>query len=28
MIATIIGGTGMTGSFLVRQLLADPVIRK
>ena len=26
MIATIIGGTGMTGSFLVRQLLADPVI--
>jgi len=28
MIATIIGGTGLTGSFLVRQLLADPAISK
>lgn len=26
MIATVIGGTGLTGSFLVRQLLADSVI--
>jgi uncharacterized protein YbjT (DUF2867 family) len=28
MIATLIGGTGLTGSFLVRQLLADPSISK
>jgi uncharacterized protein YbjT (DUF2867 family) len=28
MIATVIGGTGLTGSFLVRQLLADPAIEK
>jgi uncharacterized protein YbjT (DUF2867 family) len=28
MIATLIGGTGLTGSFLVRQLLADPAITK
>jgi uncharacterized protein YbjT (DUF2867 family) len=28
MIATLIGGTGLTGSFLVRQLLADPAIDK
>jgi uncharacterized protein YbjT (DUF2867 family) len=28
MIATLIGGTGLTGSFLVRQLLADPAIEK
>jgi uncharacterized protein YbjT (DUF2867 family) len=28
MIATLIGGTGLTGSFLVRQLLADSVITK
>jgi uncharacterized protein YbjT (DUF2867 family) len=28
MIATIIGGTGLTGSFLVRQLLADSAITK
>jgi hypothetical protein len=28
MIATLIGGTGLTGSFLVRQLLADPAIMK
>lgn len=28
MIATIIGSTGLTGSFLVRQLLADPAITK
>jgi uncharacterized protein YbjT (DUF2867 family) len=28
MIATIIGGTGLTGSFLVRQLLADPAVEK
>jgi uncharacterized protein YbjT (DUF2867 family) len=26
VIATLIGGTGLTGSFLVRQLLADPAI--
>lgn len=26
MIATLIGGTGLTGSFLVQQLLADPAI--
>jgi len=26
MIATLIGGTGLTGSFLVRQLLADSAI--
>jgi uncharacterized protein YbjT (DUF2867 family) len=26
MIAALIGGTGLTGSFLVRQLLADPAI--
>jgi uncharacterized protein YbjT (DUF2867 family) len=28
MIATLIGGTGLTGSFLVRRLLADPAITK
>ncbi len=28
MIATLIGGTGLTGSSLVRQLLADPTITK
>jgi uncharacterized protein YbjT (DUF2867 family) len=28
MIATLIGGTGLTGSFLVRQLLDDPAITK
>lgn len=28
MIATLIGGTGLTGSFLARQLLADPDITK
>jgi len=28
MIATLIGGTGLTGSSLVRQLLADPAIKK
>jgi uncharacterized protein YbjT (DUF2867 family) len=28
MIATVIGGTGLTGSFLVRQLLADSAITK
>ena len=28
MIATIIGSTGLTGSFLVRQLIADPAITK
>jgi uncharacterized protein YbjT (DUF2867 family) len=28
MIATLIGGTGLTGSFLVQQLLADPAIEK
>ncbi|MGB8542336.1 MAG: NAD(P)H-binding protein [Candidatus Acidiferrales bacterium] len=28
MIATIIGGTGLTGSFLVRKLLADSAITK
>ena len=28
MIATLIGGSGLTGSFLVRQLLADPTITK
>jgi uncharacterized protein YbjT (DUF2867 family) len=28
MIATLIGGTGLTGSFLIRQLLADPAITK
>ena len=28
MIATLIGGTGLTGSLLVRQLLADPAITK
>lgn len=28
MIATIIGSTGLTGSILVRQLLADPAITK
>ena len=28
MIATLIGGTGLTGSFLVRHLLADPPITK
>ncbi len=28
MIATLIGGTGLTGSSLVRQLLADPAITK
>src|ERR1700692_1278898 len=28
MIATLIGGTGLTGSFLVRHLLADPAITK
>jgi uncharacterized protein YbjT (DUF2867 family) len=28
VIATIIGGTGLTGSFLVRELLADPAITK
>jgi len=27
VIATLIGGTGLTGSFLVRQLLADPAIK-
>lgn len=27
MIAILIGGTGLTGSFLVRQLLADPAIK-
>src|ERR1035438_6925262 len=28
MIATLIGGTGLTGSFLLRQLLADSAITK
>src|ERR1700728_5128832 len=28
MIATIIGSTGLTGSFLVRKLLADPAVTK
>src|SRR5229473_7779447 len=28
MIATLIGSTGLTGSFLVRQLLADSAITK
>jgi uncharacterized protein YbjT (DUF2867 family) len=28
MIATLIGGTGLTGSFLVRHLLGDPAITK
>jgi uncharacterized protein YbjT (DUF2867 family) len=28
MIATLIGGTGLTGSFLVRHLLDDPAIMK
>jgi uncharacterized protein YbjT (DUF2867 family) len=28
MMATLIGGTGLTGSFLVRQLLADPAIER
>jgi hypothetical protein len=28
MIATLMGSTGLTGSFLVRQLLADPAIAK
>ncbi|MCU1295042.1 MAG: nucleoside-diphosphate sugar epimerase [Bryobacterales bacterium] len=28
MIATLIGGTGLTGSFLLRQLLADSVITR
>jgi len=28
LIATLIGGTGLTGSFLVRQLLADSAITK
>jgi N-acetyl-gamma-glutamylphosphate reductase len=28
MIATLIGSTGLTGSFLVQQLLADPAIEK
>lgn len=28
MIATLIGGTGLTGSFLARALLADPAITK
>lgn len=28
MTATLIGGTGLTGSFLIRQLLADPAITK
>src|ERR1700736_5302243 len=28
MMATLIGGTGLTGSFLVRDLLADPAITK
>jgi uncharacterized protein YbjT (DUF2867 family) len=28
MIATLIGSTGLTGSFLVRHLLADPTITK
>jgi uncharacterized protein YbjT (DUF2867 family) len=28
MIATLIGGTGLTGAFLVQQLLADPTITK
>lgn len=28
MIATLIGGTGLTGSFLAQQLLADPAIEK
>ena len=28
MIATLIGSTGLTGSFLVRHLLADPAITK
>src|SRR3984893_11032129 len=28
MIATLIGGTGLTGSFLVRDLLADPAMTK
>src|ERR1017187_5583009 len=28
MIATLIGGTGLTGSSLVRQFLADPAITK
>ena len=26
MIATVVGGTGLTGSFLVRKLLSDPAI--
>ncbi len=28
MVATLIGGTGLTGSFVVRRLLADPVMTK
>src|ERR1700688_3853695 len=28
MIAIVIGSTGLTGSFLVRKLLADPAITK
>jgi hypothetical protein len=28
MTASLIGGTGLTGSFLVRQLLADSRIKK
>ena len=28
MIATIVGSTGLTGSFLIRQLLADSAITK
>jgi len=28
MIAALIGGTGLTGSFLLRQLLADPAIEE
>jgi hypothetical protein len=28
MMATLTGGAGLTGSFLVRHLLADPAITK
>jgi thioester reductase-like protein len=28
MIAALIGGTGLTGSFLIRDLLADSAITK
>jgi len=28
MVATLIGGTGLTGSFLLQRLLADPAVTK